>query len=348
MTTNIKEYLDLIVKGIKTLKVKDDVFMHSVQVESSVMQITNEDEKLSLKEFSYLPDGSYKPSDLIKIQKAVKKKDLSIEVLEGKAVFQIGKTSITLAPELFKHEPNDHGLGKLITINDSNFKEVSQSCLYAIGENESRRNLMGLSIKGDKLTGADAFRIVEYTTHDTGVETIVHKRSVQSLLKLDQVCQYFLNESANTFSATCDLWTYSAKVIEASYPDLSRILNLPEYSVELDKAELLEQVTFLKDWEKDINAVCKLKIYSNCVDDPTLKVQNQSGKVSSDLCLDSANANLDEDISIGLNINFLWEALKNLKGDKVTIRFNNSISPIFFQGDNEDIKTVLMPVKIKW
>ena len=251
-------------------------------------------------------------------------------------------------------------LAQSFSIKANQLKTTIDRVLFAIGENESRRNLMGFNLevinsKQISCKGADAFRISHnLVTFEEDISAqgsiIIPKKSLAEIKKIiekvnDHVNIYF---DENTFQLETETIKFKTRLIEADYPNLTTILDtVGPNQIELPKQEFLRAVRILNTLtDDDSNAVMKLTLKPDHVLIESQKLDMGEGQ-------DVIYANYEgEELSIGLNIQFLIDAIQAFDScpDKtVTLQITGAIQPLFLVSQAwPEFKTVLMPVKIKW
>ncbi len=251
-------------------------------------------------------------------------------------------------------------LAQSFSIAAQEFKTNIDRIFFAIGENESRRNLMGFNLevinpREISCKGADAFRIsynkITFEEDIAAVGSIIiPKKSLSEVKKIiDKVSepiQIFFDE--NTFQLETGTVKFKTRLIEADYPNLSTILDtVGPNQIDLPKGELLRAVRILNTLtDDDPNAVVKLTLKPDHVVIESQKLEMGEG-------MDVIYTNYEgEELSIGLNIQFLLDGIQafdSCPDEMVTFHISGAIQPLFLVSKSwPEYKTVLMPVKIKW
>jgi len=231
---------------------------------------------------------------------------------------------------------------------------------FSIGENESRRNLMGLNLEivssnTINWTGADAFRICRYKTDlETPIEAagniIIPKKSLLELKKILDFTKESVKASfsENTFQIETDQIKFKTQLIEAEYPNLDRLIeNEGSQKLSVSRKELLNAVKILNTvTDGDNNSIMKLTVMEGKILVESQKME--FGEGNDEIECDYAG----EVMSIGLNIKFLLDALQVFEGsddEDICFNFNNPELPVVILCDEwKNFKTVLMPVRIRW
>ncbi len=251
-------------------------------------------------------------------------------------------------------------LDKELRLSASSFKTAIDRTFFAIGENESRRNLMGLNLEivSQSLirwTGADAFRISQYVTQlEVPIQAegniIIPKKSLLEIKKILDFSEedIFISFDDNTFQIITPQIKFRTRLIEAEYPSLDRLINNTGlHKLILPKQDITNAVRILSTLtEGDTNSVMKLTIQEGKVLVESQKLE--FGEGNDELYCDYSG----EELSIGLNIRFLLDSLQAFESsseESITINITDPETPCVLQCDEwDDFKTVLMPVRIQW
>ncbi|PCI30293.1 MAG: DNA polymerase III subunit beta [SAR324 cluster bacterium] len=240
------------------------------------------------------------------------------------------------------------------------FKAAIDRTFFAIGENESRKNLMGLNLKivaPNQICwmGADAFRISQVVTHletpiDAEGNIIIPKKSLTEVKRIldfrENNVQVSFDE--NTFQIFSEDVKFKTRLIEADYPNLDNLVNnVGPILLRLPKRELINAVKILyRVSDEDLNSVLKLTFTEGKALIESQKLE--FGEGNDELPCDYVG----EPLSIGLNIKFFMDALQVFDGaadQMITLNLTASLAPFVLQSEAwEHFKTILMPVKIKW
>ena len=231
---------------------------------------------------------------------------------------------------------------------------------FAIGENESRKNLMGLNLEiksSNQIswTGADSFRISQYNAQ-AEESSLVDSNIIipkKSLLDIKRVLDFSENGVSvsfddNTFKIFSGCVQYKTRLIEAEYPNLDRLVNgQTVYSVSVPKSELLNAVRILSTvTEGDPKSVMKLTFQDSRI---TLESQKLEFGEGNDIIFCDYSG---EEMAIGLNIRFFLDAIQAFDStteDNIVLNFTKPEAPFIVQCQEWDnFRTVLMPVRIQW
>ena len=244
---------------------------------------------------------------------------------------------------------------------DSNLlKTAIERTYFAIGENESRKNLMGLNLEiigSDQLRwmGADAFRISQIITNtpstlDLKGNIIIPKKSLPEIKKIIDFSagEVDISFDESVFQVFTSQVKFKTRLIEAEFPNLESLLSqVAPIQINLPKQDLINAVNILNTLtDTDHNAVMKLSLGSGEVVVESQKLEY--GEANDRIACDYRG----EEMAIGLNIQFLLEALRafdQAPGEMVTFHVIGPVAPLMITSAGwEQYKSILMPVKIKW
>ncbi len=296
--------------------------------------------------------------DLSQVLMAFTGKELSISRSSKSRIqieSEVARTQIHLPSPKGIDPPKTKKLPYRFTLTKAEFREVYDKCYFAIGENDSRKNLMGLNIKKDPdsarlvFTGADSFRITEFqvdTTNKAEGSIILPKTSLKKISKIFDKSRALKFAYDDNFLAITDGTTYfHAKLIEAEYPNLNRLVHAEHpHHLRFDIAKIRKAFALMKrSTDNDKRAVSKLRLNGN------LSVSNQPDAYTIAAETELPCKYTGEDMAIGVNINFFDEALLRLGSKEVTLSVAHPEAPIYLLDPKiPAFKSVVMPVRIKW
>ena len=266
---------------------------------------------------------------------------------------------------LIRDHPNKDATGakqkKLphrFSLTKEQFREIYENSFFAIGENDSRKNLMGLNInkdgKGLVFRGADSFRITEYhldiknKVEDSELNgVILPKKSlkkISDIFKSSKRLRFGYND--DFFSVTDGQKYFHGKIIQAEFPNLVRLtqIDLP-HKVTLNTFALLKAFDLLRRSSNyDYKAVGKFAIGDNAV-----TVGNRSCLIECATETDVPCEYEGEPLEIGLNVGFFHEALTKIRTKEFIMEFGAPDNPVYFYPSGvTHFKTIQMPVRIRW
>ncbi len=251
-------------------------------------------------------------------------------------------------------------LQKSIKIPGVFLKSAIDLTYIAIGENESRKSLMGLNLEivnKDKIhwTGADAYRICQFqsslaTPVEESGNIIIPKKSLVEIKRIIDFSDNTLSVSFddNTFQIVTDQIRFKTSLIEAEYPNLNSLINTPVLNpVQIPKTEIINAVRILNTvTDSDSNSIMKITLQSG-------KMVLESQKMEFGEGNDEISCSYSgEQMNIGLNIRFFLDALQifeNSADEMIYLGISGPEAPVTLYCDEwTNFKTILMPVRIQW
>jgi len=231
---------------------------------------------------------------------------------------------------------------------------------FAIGDNVSRKSLMGLNMEivSERLivwTGADAFRISQNRTVlqdpiDFSGNIVIPKRSLVEIKKIIDFCggEVMISFDESTFQVITDQIKFKTSLIEAEFPNLKGLLEKEGiYRLRIPRQELINAVKILHTvTSSELNSVMKMTIGKDRVLLESQKLEFGEGN-------DEIACEYDgEEISLGVSIRFFLELLQvfeNSDDSFLNITLTDAQAPLTIGCDVwSELKTILMPVRIQW
>ena len=251
-------------------------------------------------------------------------------------------------------------LEKSIEIPGAILKSAIDLTYFAIGENESRKSLMGLNLEiiGPDMihwTGADAYRICQRQTQMTdriegSGNIIIPKKSLVEIKRIIDFSEEILAISFNdnTFQISTSQIQFKTSLIEAEYPNLNSLINTNITNpLQVPKEDIINAVRILNTiTDSDANSIMKMTVQAGKM---ILESQKREFGEGNDEILCDYNG---KEMSIGLNIRFFLDALhifESSSDEMISINISDPGAPITLYCEEWIFfKTILMPVKIQW
>ena len=254
----------------------------------------------------------------------------------------------------FKQMPNQ------ISISAESFKTAIDRTFFTIGENESRKNLMGLNFQIEnnrkiRWIGADGFRIsqcyteLESETDITG-NSIIPKNSLVDIKRMlsGNRGDVMIGFNENEFQVLSQFVKFKTRLIEADYPNLNTLINKTgEVTLDIPKDDFTNAIRIISTLsEGEPNAYVKLAFQEGKVSISSQKMDFGEGK--DEIPCDYSG----REIKIGLSIRFLLEAMiafDSAPDDRIRVNLSKTVSPFtIFCEKWENFKTILMPIHTEW
>ena len=240
------------------------------------------------------------------------------------------------------------------------FKNAIDRTIFCIGENESRKNLMGLNLQIISPTqiqwlGADGFRIAQFITNlEVEIESqgniIIPKNALVDIKKIltlsEEEITICFNE--NEIQILTEKMKFKTRLIEADFPNLDTLLNsIGRIKVGISKDEIINAIRIIHTLtEGEPNSFVKFTFQ-----DGKLLISSQKldfGEGNDEISCDYE----EEEVNIGLNVRLLLEALQSFESspdDMIYFNFSKTVTPVSLTCEEwENFLTILMPVQIEW
>ena len=257
-------------------------------------------------------------------------------------------------PEEFPATPSQSHK-RTININGIILKEIIESTLFAVSQDELKPALTGVLFKfsEDSFTAVstDGHRLVkherkDFLTEKTKEEIIIPKKflSFLSTQLSDKNISLVIGESFITAQLQKDV--IITKVIDEKFPDYDSVI--PKEN----------NKTFLIDKKDLLGAIRRVSIFSNkSTHQVALSLKTDKSFVTTEDPEKSSRAKEQivgefkgEEIIIGYNSEYLKDIVSHVFGDNVEIKLNNSVSAALFEENpkREKVKNLmlLMPIRL--
>jgi len=243
-------------------------------------------------------------------------------------------------------------------IESDDLSTIINQTVFCISQNESRPALTGINFKisGKELVivGSDSFRlsqkkIIMNPQNIISQNCIIPGKSAQELVKilseLKEPTTIKVHVSANKMLFIFNEIKLQTNLIDATYPDTARAIpEVFETEIEVDKHALLHAVDVASLLSKDIhNNIVNLAIAK---DTDTIKITSLSeeiGQVKEELPIRFLKGDM---LTIAINGQFIIEALRAIKAQKITVKFNDELKPFVIESE-EDMNSVQLIVPLR-
>ena len=268
---------------------------------------------------------------------------------------EIGKYDLMGKPsEEFPATPNQKHK-KTVNINSKALKEIIESTLFAVSQDELKPALTGVLFKflenSFTAVSTDGHRLVKYERNDfltekVEEEIIIPKKflSFLSTQLSDGDISFSIGESFITAQLQKDI--IITKIIDEKFPDYNSVIPKDNNK------------TFLIDKKALLGAIRRVAIFSNkSTHQVALFLNKDRSFVTTEDPEKSSKAKEHiigefngEDITIGYNSEYLKDIVSHVSGENVKIKLNNPVSAALFEESpkRENIKNVmlLMPIRL--
>ena len=268
---------------------------------------------------------------------------------------EVGKYDLMGKPsEEFPATPNQRHK-KTISIKGKALKEIIESTLFAVSQDELKPSLTGVLFKFSDnsftAVSTDGHRLVKYERNDfltekLEEEIIIPKKflSFLSTQLSDEDINISIGESFITAQLRKDI--IITKIIDEKFPDYNSVI--PK-----DNSK-----TFLVDKKILLGAIRRVAIFSNkSTHQVALFLNKDKSFVTTEDPEKSSKAKehitgqfSGEEITIGYNSEYLKDIVSHVSGETVEIKLNNPVSAALFEENpkRENVKSLmlLMPIRL--
>ena len=268
---------------------------------------------------------------------------------------EVGKYNLMGKPsEEFPTTPNQEHK-KTISIKGIELKEIIESTLFAVSQDELKPALTGVLFKflenSFTAVSTDGHRLVKYErnnflTEKIEEEIIIPKKflSFLSTQLSDGDISFSIGENFITAQLQKDI--IITKIIDEKFPDYNSVI--PKDSSK----------TFSIDKKVLIGAIRRVAIFSNkSTHQVALSLNTDKSFITTEDPEKSSKAKehiigdfIGEEIIIGYNSEYLKDIVSHVSGETVEIKLNNSVSAALFEESpkRENVKSLmlLMPIRL--
>lgn len=234
-----------------------------------------------------------------------------------------------------------------VQIEQSTFATAIERVKHAAASNDIRYYLNGLLIEqnGSSITtvGTDGHRLaVASADAECGSGNfILPNGAVAELAKLLDGGSVFMAVGDRTVSFDLGRIHLISKLIDGKYPDIQRVIPANNKNVAtVDKQDLLSALAQVQVFANDkLNGVT-LGFSEKSL---SLACANHDGGESSAV-IDIGYKG--DDITLGVNVKYLHEAIQAFEGDEVTMRLAVGMPILIDDGATKDLRCVVMPMRL--
>ena len=268
---------------------------------------------------------------------------------------EIGKYDLMGKPaEEFPNAPNQN-FKKSIGIDASVLKEIIESTLFAVSQDELKPSLTGVLFKfsEDNFTAVstDGHRLVKYQVKDflsekIKEEIIIPKKFLSFLFTQLSEKKIKLSIGNNFITAHLDKDIITTKIIDEKFPDYDSVIPKDNNK------------TLLIDKKILLGAIRRVSIFSNkSTHQIALSLNEENSFITTEDPEKSSKAKekilgdyKGEDLTIGYNSEYLKGVVSHVVGETVEIKLNTSVSAALFEETPKREKVnslmLLMPIRL--
>ena len=274
--------------------------------------------------------------------------DSKVKVVSGRSRFSLSCLPATNYPEF-----SETDMSKEFFIKASHFKKALEKTMFCMANQDVRYYLNGLLVnisnKTIKLVASDGHRLSiyeDFLSEPTGYEArmILPRKGVLELYRLLDGTDVDLKVMFSNSNIKIEIGNlyFSAKLVDAKYPDFSKVFEQSFYEkISLKKQSLKETITRVA-----ILANEKFKGVTLDISPGNLKVSAHNPE--HDEAEEELEANYNgEELTIAFNGQYLLDAVSNIDSDSVVLTIANNGSSCFIDEAQQcEYKFIVMPMRI--
>lgn len=281
--------------------------------------------------------------------------EIKLELQEDKIKINAHRSRFILSCLPAQNYPEfaESNLERQFSINAGKLKKALDKTLFCMANQDVRYYLNGLllniSNRRIKLVASDGHRLSIYEDEldeAAGFEAriIVPRKGVMELSRLsdDPEADLFIEFSSNNIRIKIKNLVFSAKLVDAKYPDFSKVFEQPFLNeIHVQKQALKEALTRVAVLSNE-----KFKGISLDVNPGNLRISTHNpdhDEAEEELLIDYTG----EPISISFNAQYLLDAVSNLDSELAVLTIASNISTCFINEPNlENYKFIVMPMRL--
>ncbi|WP_411726265.1 DNA polymerase III subunit beta [Methyloglobulus sp.] len=271
-----------------------------------------------------------------------------VKVLSNRSRFSLSCLPAEHYPEFAESD-----MDKQFTINAGKFKKALEKTIFCMANQDVRYYLNGLLLNISnnkmKLVASDGHRLSVFEDRleePTGYEAriILPRKGVLELYRLldnldTEITVMFSN---NNVKITIDHLVFSAKLVDAKYPDFGKVFQQAFYEpISLPKQELKESLTRVAVLSNE-----KFKGVTFDIAPGSMKISTHNpehDEAEEDLNIDYQG----ELLSIAFNAQYLLDAVSNLDSDTAVLTVASNVSSCFIDEPSQcEYKFIVMPIRL--
>lgn len=280
---------------------------------------------------------------------------LKLEHINDKIKVASGRSRFVLSSLPAEHYPNfiETEFTHQFSINAGKLKTALDKTIFCMANQDVRfylnALLLNISNQKLKLVSSDGHRLAIYEDqldYPTGYEAkvVLPRKAVIELSRLldDPEVDLQIEFSSNNIRIFIKNIIFSAKLVDAKYPDFGKVFNQPFLnSIVISKQDFKEALTRVAILSNE-----KVKGVMFDIADNSLKISshNPEHEEAEEELLIEFN---DEPQSIAFNVQYLLDALNNLNSDSAVLRFATNSSTCFIEDpQSETYKYIVMSMRL--
>lgn len=277
----------------------------------------------------------------------ITEKDKQLTIKSGTIKSKFSTYDAELFPETDTSEPDESKL--LIEVKTSDFEKTVKQVMFACSKPNSTKPVYeGLLFDGDgthlNIVACDGYRVAWNKIENTNVFKIVlDKEALNKAFSVaDENIYIYANDNKSIIIKSGDYLIYSKLYQSEQFMDYSTTVPKTYKTVfNVERNQILSCFNRIGLCVADKKKQPAELNYST----DTLEISVSDTKIDIHETLSLHPMTSNEPVRIGVNIDFMKEALKAVTNESITVCMNGSLNQIIIQA--EKLTQVLMPVRLK-
>jgi DNA polymerase-3 subunit beta len=282
--------------------------------------------------------------------------EITLELKNAKLIITSGRGRYSLATLEASNYPefSENKLDYLFSISAEQFKKALNKSLFCMANQDVRYYLNGLMVNISnnkfKLVASNGHRLGIYEgeiAQATGYEIniIIPRKGVIELSRLldNPELPLQIQFSDSNIKVLLENLSFSAKLIDAQYPDFSKIFNQEFFDViKVDRDILKDALTRVAVLTNEKIKGITLDLTSDLLKISTHNLEHDEAEEEV-----SINFSSDQALSIAFNAQYLLEAIANVDAKNVTLRIAKNASTCLIEDPNDpSYQYIVMPLRL--
>jgi DNA polymerase-3 subunit beta len=335
-------------------------------IENNKLEISGTDNDISIKtNMDVISDNSFSftsnPKKMIQIIKELPKGELSFDVDDNFNI--IIKSNLKEVKGKYKLPGTDKSdfpvipkinVKEAFELEQSVFKDMIKNVSYAASTDVIKPSFNGVYFISEKkgflsVVASDSRRLSicsrsfnENVEIKTGV--IIPLKTINDLLKNLGTGKCFILVKNNQCNFKIDNTEIITRVIDGQFPNYKQVIPVDYIKkVYVKKDSLIESLRRVMVFTKEPS----YKVYLHFLDDK-IKIEAKTVDIGEGFEEISIESNNKENISLGINSQYLLDSVKDIDFDIIEIGITGVMSPLCIKNEKDEFTTaVIMPIQIK-
>jgi len=344
----VKAFNDLLAKAASAADKKSEGITGGILIEAkgnnlqliatdsdALIRISGEDVTETQEDVSFVA-----PLMFVDMMKKLPKGDVVLDVHESKVDIKVKKSSYTISTLEVSNFPKKSldKMDKSFTLNGTKFSEGLKSVQHAMAEVETRPILTGVHLvsNGEYLTmvTTDSHRLFVHKLPlteeiDEMKNIVIPGGAVKEVIKLLESEEEVKVEYADTLiKFTTDSMTYSTRLLDGNYPDVSKLLPQKfEAEATVHREELIHAIERVKTATGKDKKVVSMEIQEGSMPSMVLQANSTISNVNEELFISEVTKAFNTKMSFV----YLQDCLKSLGTKEIKIQNTGQNRPMLIR-----------------